>query len=195
MTKRAGMVVRYIGTADVYYIDEADWRHNQGITADKGVPKRMVWHAGNGWTWPVRDPDTEELLDEVIMDYFAHAVEFVVVEEGNLLHIPFIRARQRTVQFSALQLGRAVADNVSPEQAARHLSAEQPIVHTGPADVEGVTDTRDEGPPTGRIPGNEATPDDATARTGGAGGARVGDTSPVTTVGGSTRTSSTAGEK
>jgi hypothetical protein len=192
--KRQGKVVRYIGTADIYIITETDWRGTLGITADKGVPERLVWHARNGWTVPVRDPGSEELMDELIVEYFERTPEFAVVDEGDQLHVPFIRAKQGSVQMSALQLARAAVDQVDPAQAAKALSTETPIVHTGPADVEGVTDTRDEGPPTGRIPGNEDAGDDGVARTGGAGGARATDQS-VTTTGGSTRTSRTAAEK
>jgi hypothetical protein len=153
--------IRFIGTQDIYIIDEADWRGTQGITSDKGVPKRMVWWAGNNWTLPAHDG--KDLLDDRVMEYLEGDPQFAVVDQDDSIHLPFIRAKRATAQFGALQLGRAAVDLTDPIQAAKHLSAEEPITHIGPAVVSGVTDTREEPPPTGKVPGNPADPADATA--------------------------------
>ena len=182
--------IRFIGSQDVYVIVENDWRASLGITTDKGVPKRMVWWAGNSWTLPAHDGD--DLLADQIMEYFQFDPQFAIVDQDSQLHVPFIRAKRAGVQYGALQLGRAAQDGTDPAEAAKHLSQEPPILHTGPAEVEGVTDTREEAPPTGRIPGNPADPADETARV--AAGSGTG-TSTGTSVGGSTRTSSTAKER
>jgi hypothetical protein len=185
--------IRFIGTQDIYILTEDDWRGTLGVAAERGVPKRMVFWAGNTWTLPAHDG--EDLLADEIMEYLEGDPQFVVVDKDDSIHIPFMRAKRRTAQYSALQLGRAAVDETDPIQAAKHLSQEAPITHIGPADVEGVTDTRDEAPPTGRIPGNEADAADATAAQTVGGGAATGTPSTTTTVGGSTRTSSTAKER
>lgn len=185
--------IRFIGTQDIYILTEDDWRGTLGITEERGVPKRMVFWAGNTWTLPAHDG--KDLLADPVMEYLESDPQFVIVEKDDSIYLPFMRAKRRTAQFSALQLGRAAVDETDPVAAAKHLSAETPITHIGPADVEGVTDTREAAPPTGRIPGNEADAADAVAaQTTGSGSGGAGP-STTTTVGGSTRTSSTAKER
>lgn len=153
--------IRFIGSQDIYILTEDDWRGTLGITAERGVPKRMVFWAGNTWTLPAHDGD--DLLADEVMEYLEGDPQFVVVEKDDSLYIPFMRAKRATAQYSALQLGRAAVDETDPVEAARHLSMEPPITHIGPAHVEGVTDTREAAPPTGRIPGNPADAADAVA--------------------------------
>ena len=186
--------IRFIGTQDIYILVEDDWRNTLGITADRGVPKRMVFWAGNNWTLPAHDGD--DLLADEVMEYLNGDPQFAVVDkDDDSLYVPFIRAKRQTAQFSALQLGRAAQDETDPVQAAKHLSSETPITHIGPAVVEGVTDTRNEAPPTGAIPGNPADQSDAVAAQTAGGGGSTTTPSTTTTVGGSTRTSSTAKER
>jgi hypothetical protein len=185
--------IRFIGTQDIYILTEDDWRGTLGVTDERGVPKRMVFWAGNTWTLPAHDG--KDLLADPIMEYLESDPQFVIVDQDNSIHVPFMRAKRRTAQYSALQLGRAAVDETDPIQAAKHLSQEAPITHIGPADVEGVTDTREAAPPTGRIPGNEADAADATAAQTAGGGPATPTVSSGTSVGGSTRTSKTAGER
>jgi len=135
-------VIRFLGAHDAFVITAQDWSNNQGLTG-KNVPEQMIWWYRNNWE--VKERDFKDGLADEILDYFSTEALFAVLDEGSDLYVPHLKAKRRSVSYSGMQMSRAAADSVDPAQAARHLGAAEDFIHTGPSEVPGVTDTRDEG--------------------------------------------------